>query len=488
MDELEIIVANLTGQVRRVTWRGREYLVAPVTMIVPGVLNGSQGPGLYTDEENSKDPSAWDHMPIVLRHPVVNGKPSTARKPEILDKYQIGYVFESKADPKLAAEAWFDVEWTRNADATLADDKKVLPRLEANKPVAVSTGLGLTKEKATGVFNGVQYSWIARNYKPDHLAVLPDEPGACDIKDGCGVLVNEDQPVSLLNKIKALLGLTSATPAAPATNPPTASNAQGDTTVKLTPQQRTGYVDILVANCACTKPETRKAFESLPDTALKVMAENKKGGKKPVLNAEEEVADGVSISELAGFLGVVADPATDPVAYMKELKEAVAAIMKKLEAEPAAEPAADAPAGDQAAPAVNRKKTKAQWLADAPAEVQDLLNSAQQVQDERKQELINKLTANVAADKKAAKARALNAYSLKQLKDMVDLLPPAPTRQATNSDGDMRQGNASFWGAQGAPVEDTTNSGEGDDEEDILLPAVANARSLKQGKNGKKTS
>jgi hypothetical protein len=31
---------------------------------------------------------------------------------------------------------------------------------------------------------------VARNYRPDHLAVLPDQRGACSLTDGCGVMVN----------------------------------------------------------------------------------------------------------------------------------------------------------------------------------------------------------------------------------------------------------------------------------------------------------
>jgi hypothetical protein len=37
------LTANLVGRSRRETLNGREYIVAPVTLIVPGVLNGSKG-------------------------------------------------------------------------------------------------------------------------------------------------------------------------------------------------------------------------------------------------------------------------------------------------------------------------------------------------------------------------------------------------------------------------------------------------------------
>src|SRR5690606_13771547 len=31
------------------------------------------------------------------------------------------------------------------------------------------------------------YHSVARDYKPDHIAILPDRIGACSIADGCGV-------------------------------------------------------------------------------------------------------------------------------------------------------------------------------------------------------------------------------------------------------------------------------------------------------------
>ena len=55
--------------VRREMLNGREHIVAPVRMLVPGVLNGSQGPGYYPPEEVAKNPTDWDHSPITINHP-----------------------------------------------------------------------------------------------------------------------------------------------------------------------------------------------------------------------------------------------------------------------------------------------------------------------------------------------------------------------------------------------------------------------------------
>src|SRR5690606_32500277 len=103
---LEQLTANFAGNVRREILDGREYLVAPLTMLVPGVLNGSQGPLFYPPQEVIKNPLSWNGMPIVVNHPVDGaGNPVSARSPEVLRKYGIGTVFNAFAKDKLGGEA-----------------------------------------------------------------------------------------------------------------------------------------------------------------------------------------------------------------------------------------------------------------------------------------------------------------------------------------------------------------------------------------------
>lgn len=166
---------------------GRDYLVAPLTLIVPGVLNGSKGALYYPKDEIGKDPGVWNGVPIVVYHPTRNGLHVSARDPDVLDKQGIGVVMRSRAGDKLTAEGWFDVESTRRVD------KRVLDSLEAGRLIELSTGLYTENEPTSGIYNGRSYDAIARNYKPDHLAILPDQVGACSVRDGCGVMVNAAQ-------------------------------------------------------------------------------------------------------------------------------------------------------------------------------------------------------------------------------------------------------------------------------------------------------
>lgn len=203
---LEVITANLSGKVRREKLHGRDFFVAPLSMIVPGVLNGSDGPILYTAEEGAKYPEVWNNMPIVVNHPKdKDGNHISARDPDVLNSHGVGYVFRSSHNNKLQSEGWFDAENTRRIEP------RIYTALERSQPMEVSTGLFSDKDPAPAgsTYNGISYAKIAKNYRPDHLAILPDKSGACSIKDGCGLNVNDDQRGILTRVIEAVLGTKS---------------------------------------------------------------------------------------------------------------------------------------------------------------------------------------------------------------------------------------------------------------------------------------
>lgn len=182
---MEQLAVNLTGQIRRATLHGREHIVVPMTMLVPGVLNGSKGPLLYVEEDIQQSVSKWNGMPIVLSHPHGDdGKPVSARDPDVLNKFGIGTVLRAKVhNGTLKAEGWFDVEQTKRVDGRLLD------MLNSGNQIELSTGLFTDNEPAQNgaTYNGREYVATAKNHSPDHLAVLLHERGACSISDGCGV-------------------------------------------------------------------------------------------------------------------------------------------------------------------------------------------------------------------------------------------------------------------------------------------------------------
>lgn len=188
---MEKLVANLANQVQRKRLQGRDYLVAPVSMIVEGVLAGSEGPLLYEGSEIQKAIPAWNARPITIGHPETpSGSKISGCTAEALEKYGVGMVlntrFNSKAK-KQKAEAWFDEERLK----TVPGGDIILAALSANTKVEVSTGLFVDKVPVTnGNYNGKSYTHRATNFCPDHLAILLNEPGACSIADGAGLLVN----------------------------------------------------------------------------------------------------------------------------------------------------------------------------------------------------------------------------------------------------------------------------------------------------------
>ncbi len=201
----QILAAKTTGKVRHDMMAGREYIVAPMVMLVEGVVAGSDGPLFYPAEELRRNTGIWNHKPIVVYHPMRNGEGVTACDPDVITNRSVGvimntkFVKATKINPaKLNAEAW--IEKTR-IDVV---DARVKDAIEEGKMMELSTGLSVDVDKTPGKFGEKEYNGIARNYRGDHLALLPDQTGACSIKDGAGLLRNEGQPGPLTNAIKEI--------------------------------------------------------------------------------------------------------------------------------------------------------------------------------------------------------------------------------------------------------------------------------------------
>jgi hypothetical protein len=185
---LQRITANKTGRYRKSVLHGQEYIVAPVRMIVAGVLTGNRGSLLYPPNEIRRSVSAWNGMPIVVDHPKEGSRYISARNPNVIDKVGVGFVFNANySDDNLDAEAWIDIKKLKTVNRQLAD------RVLRDEQIEISTGLGTENEPNKGNFKRKQYDYIAKNYAPDHLALLPTDKGACSLNDGCGLNVNKSK-------------------------------------------------------------------------------------------------------------------------------------------------------------------------------------------------------------------------------------------------------------------------------------------------------
>lgn len=203
MPEMQLVTANLAGKVRHDRMQGRDYIVAPMVMLTEGVHVGSLGAKLYPEKEISKAAATWNHKPVVIYHPQRNGEYISACEPDVLTARSVGMVLNCKWDKsakKLRAEAWME------ASRVSAIDDRVLSALQKDSTMEVSTGLYSDDKPEPGEWEGEKYDLIAMNHRPDHLAILPDQVGACSREDGAGLLVvnvSDDQVESVEKAIVA---------------------------------------------------------------------------------------------------------------------------------------------------------------------------------------------------------------------------------------------------------------------------------------------
>ena len=179
-------------QSRPAQWLGKDYMVVPVIMAVEGVHNGSAGPMFYPANELQSSSEHWVGVPVTVQHPKDDKGQFTmaVNVPEVI----IGHIQESLWDGKLRAEAWIDVEKANDIST------EIMTIIRGNGQLEVSTGLLSEDEIIKGDWKGEAYEAIVRDIIPDHLALLPGEKGACSWTDGCGVRANEGGGEKMLFK------------------------------------------------------------------------------------------------------------------------------------------------------------------------------------------------------------------------------------------------------------------------------------------------
>lgn len=161
------------------TLDGKSYLTGSVVMAKEMVMNGL----MYSKEELKRAVPGWNGRPVTVGHPKSDdGSFITANDPKILDETQIGFIFDAyyrDTDNKLTANVWLDA-------SKLDKFTDVREAISNEKTLEVSTGLFLDLVTEEGVHSGKKYKGKAVNHLPDHLALLPNEVGACSVADGAG--------------------------------------------------------------------------------------------------------------------------------------------------------------------------------------------------------------------------------------------------------------------------------------------------------------
>jgi len=171
---------NRLEKVSHIEKGGKAYLVAPVVAIRAGVLNNEFVPA----EEIGHFVESWNGIIVPLGHPKLRGVPISANSPDI-ESVSPGRFWNASFDGEtLRGEIWVDLE---KANAIGGDALEAVNRLEKGEGIEVSTAYFRDLEETKGDLNGQKYFGIARNLRPDHLALLLHDIGACSWKDGCGV-------------------------------------------------------------------------------------------------------------------------------------------------------------------------------------------------------------------------------------------------------------------------------------------------------------
>lgn len=175
--EISFSKNSLFGTHRTEIKDGREFLVVSGVPVKETVLNGR----FLSASEIEPTVNDWNGVPVVLRHPKQNGGSAKVPFPDVP---VVGNFYSSKMDGKrLVGEYWILKEVLENSN----DGKFVLDSISKNKSIETSTGYWSETVPETGKYNGVDYEYVDRNLHPDHIAILPDEVGACSLKDGCGM-------------------------------------------------------------------------------------------------------------------------------------------------------------------------------------------------------------------------------------------------------------------------------------------------------------
>lgn len=166
-----------TATLRKETFDGKPHIVAPVVAAVEGVLNGS----LLTAEEMGKYVQAWNGIPVPVMHPESSGQSVSANSPQVIDERTVGRFFNARMDSgRLKGEIWINLEKAEKVAPGMIE------AMQGGEVFEVSTAYWSDMDPARGSFSGNSYNGVYTNLRPDHLALLPGEIGACSIEDGCG--------------------------------------------------------------------------------------------------------------------------------------------------------------------------------------------------------------------------------------------------------------------------------------------------------------
>lgn len=174
--------------IRTVEHQGSQHVVVPVIVMREGVHTGSHGALFHPAAELGHFIDAWNGIPITVQHPQRDGMNVSANSPDLIDGVVVGRFYNAEMyEDRVRGEAWIDVGRLQRVSP------EALSSIKLKRPLDVSAGVYTDDEMNEGTWNDEEYIGIARNHRPDHVALLPGGTGACSWADGCGIRANEEK-------------------------------------------------------------------------------------------------------------------------------------------------------------------------------------------------------------------------------------------------------------------------------------------------------
>lgn len=264
----------LAGEAREIDFDGAPHLVVPVIMAKANVVMNEAL--LPLSEFN---PEAWDGVPVTISHPVSNGENVSATSPDQFAN-RIGHIFNTHVDGvNLKAEAYINIE--RAEDIAPGLVQSLLDGVQ----IDVSTGYFADDEVKRGAVNGRMYNFVSHNISPNHLALLPDEMGACSWADGCGIRANRESDPEM-KRLEAMINkaVQKSIKSHFAPIKKLARNLRGDSD-----DRRQIIADLLASDETPYTPADEDSLKMMSDTALLATRDSWFG--KPADDEEIEAND-----------------------------------------------------------------------------------------------------------------------------------------------------------------------------------------------------
>jgi hypothetical protein len=442
MSVFRYVTTSVKSSVRKDNMEGRDWIVAPTQMITEGVHSGSDGPIFYPAEELAKIPSVWNHKPVVVYHPIVNGMSVSACDPDQLSIRKVGVLMNTEWNSetkKLGTETWLDPERVQTVDNRVAE------AIDNNEMMEVSTGLYMDVDETPGEWNGEKYIGIAHNLQPDHLALLPDVKGACSIEDGAGFLRTNEQSRKLVINALSHDGVRSLL-----------NSAIRETKENAWIEEIYDEYFIYEEEGKMFKQTYTKNDNSVSLDGLPKLVERQVTYKEISILAANNDASPDSKGENMDKEKIVSSLiANEQTSWSEDDKDALMALDGKMltqmqeslgqepeakpEAKPEAEPEAEPevkPEGEPTGNAAPKKLSAKEYVNQAPPEVKELLETSMATLNAEKSRLVKTIMAN---EKNTFTEEHLDSLHVNMLRAIANMA--APEKEESNDSFPLYLGN-----------------------------------------------